>query len=203
MHTLPNLPYDYKALEPYIDARTMEIHYTKHHQAYVDNLNKALEKYPELQDKDLEELLKNLDQVPEDIRFAVQNNGGGHYNHSLFWEIMSPNGGGEPEGEMLKAIEESFGGLEQFKEKFAGEAMARFGSGWAWLCLKGDGKLDVCSTKNQNNSLMHGAMPLMGIDVWEHGYYLNYQNRRADYITAWWNVVNWKEVEKRFGEAMA
>lgn len=200
MHTLPNLPYDYSALEPYIDARTMEIHHSKHHQGYVNNLNKALEGYDDLMNKGLKDLLSDLDSMPEEIRTAVQNNGGGHYNHSLFWTIMSPDGGGEPEGDLAEEMNKTFGGFEEFKEQFTKAAMGRFGSGWAWLCFKG-GKLDICSTKNQNNPLMHGAVPIMGIDVWEHAYYLKYQNLRGDYVNAWWNVVNWGEVSKRFENA--
>jgi Fe-Mn family superoxide dismutase len=195
-HTLPPLPYDYSALEPHVDARTMEIHHTKHHQGYVNNLNTALEKAPNLQDKDLEELLGNLDAVPEGIRTAVRNNGGGHWNHSMFWQIMGPNAGGEPTGKLADAIKSGFGGFDQFKEKFAAAATGRFGSGWAWLIADG-GKLSIDSTPNQDNPVMQGKRPILGLDVWEHAYYLKYQNRRADYIGAWWNIVNWDEVAKR------
>lgn len=202
-HTLPPLPYPYDALEPHIDARTMEIHHTKHHQAYVNNLNSALEKYPELQDKPVEELLRNINSVPEDIRTAVRNNGGGHANHSLFWTIMSPNGGGAPTGELADAINTAFGSFEAFKEQFSKAAATRFGSGWAWLALTAFGKLIVYSTPNQDSPYMDGYTPLLGLDVWEHAYYLNYQNRRADYIAAWWNVVNWEQVAKNYAEALA
>jgi Fe-Mn family superoxide dismutase len=195
-HTLPPLPYDYSALEPHVDARTMEIHHTKHHQGYVNNLNTALEKAPNLQDKSLEELLGNLDAVPEGIRTAVRNNGGGHWNHSMFWQIMGPNAGGEPTGKLADAIKSGFGGFDQFKEKFAAAATGRFGSGWAWLIADG-GKLSIDSTPNQDNPVMQGKRPILGLDVWEHAYYLKYQNRRADYIGAWWNIVNWDEVAKR------
>jgi Fe-Mn family superoxide dismutase len=195
-HTLPPLPYDYSALEPHVDARTMEIHHTKHHQGYVNNLNTALEKAPNLQDKSLEELLGNLDAVPEGIRTAVRNNGGGHWNHSMFWQIMGPNAGGEPTGKPADAIKSGFGGFDQFKEKFAAAATGRFGSGWAWLIADG-GKLSIDSTPNQDNPVMQGKRPILGLDVWEHAYYLKYQNRRADYIGAWWNIVNWDEVAKR------
>ena len=197
-HTLPPLPYDYSALEPHVDARTMEIHHTKHHNGYVTNLNAALEKAPNLQDKSLEELLGNLDAVPEGIRTAVRNNGGGHWNHSMFWQIMGPNAGSEPSGKLADAIKSAFGGMDQFKEKFAAAATGRFGSGWAWLIADG-GKLSIESTPNQDNPVMQGKHPILGLDVWEHAYYLKYQNRRADYIGAWWNVVNWEEVAKRMG----
>ena len=195
-HTLPPLSYDYGALEPHIDARTMEIHHTKHHQAYISNLNAALEKAPNLQGKSLEELLGNLDAVPEQIRTAVRNNGGGHWNHTMFWQIMGPNTGGEPTGKLADAIKSSFGGFDQFKEKFAAAATGRFGSGWAWLIADG-GKLTIESTPNQDTPVMEGKSPILGLDVWEHAYYLKYQNRRPDYIGAWWNVVNWDEVAKR------
>ena len=195
-HTLPPLPYDYGALEPHIDARTMEIHHTKHHQGYVTNLNTALEKAPNLQNKSLEDLLGNLDAVPESVRTAVQNNGGGHWNHSMFWQIMGPATGGEPTGKLADAMKSAFGGFAQFKEKFAAAATGRFGSGWAWLLAEG-GKLSIESTPNQDNPVMQGKSPILGLDVWEHAYYLKYQNRRADYIGAWWNVVNWDEVAKR------
>lgn len=197
---LPELDYSYDALEPYIDAQTMEIHYTKHHQGYVNNANKALEGHEKFQDMSPKEVLENLDEVPEDIRVAVINNVGGHYNHSIFWKIMSPEGGGQPERELLKKIEEDLGGFDKFKEEFNKAAATRFGSGWAWLVLE-DGKLSVMSTPNQNNPVSEGKFPIMGIDVWEHAYYLKYQNKRPDYVEAWWNVVNWDEVEKRFNEA--
>jgi superoxide dismutase, Fe-Mn family len=197
--TLPSLPYAANALEPYIDARTMEVHHGKHHQAYVTNLNAALEKAPELQGRSIEQLLGGLSGVPEAIRAAVRNNGGGHWNHSLFWELMSAGAGGAPGGKLADAIKAAFGDFEKFKEQFAAAAVGRFGSGWAWL-LNDGGKLSITSTPNQDNPLMDGKSAtsvLLGLDVWEHAYYLNYQNRRADYIKAWWNVVNWKAVEKR------
>lgn len=197
---LPPLPYAYDALEPYIDAQTMEIHYTKHHNGYVANLNAALEKHSNLAGKSLEDLVGNLNSVPEDIRTAVRNNGGGHYNHSIFWTVMSPNGGGEPQGDLARAISEAFGSFSSFKEKFSGAAATRFGSGWAWLGFKG-GKLAVLSMPNQDVPLMEGLTPVLGLDVWEHAYYLKYQNRRAEYISNWWNVVNWEEVARRFDEA--
>ncbi|MBX3047611.1 MAG: superoxide dismutase [Anaerolineales bacterium] len=196
--SLPNLPYEPAALEPHIDARTMEIHHGKHHQAYVNNLNAAIEKHPDLADKSIEDLLKDLNSIPEDIRTAVRNNGGGHYNHTLFWEIMSPNGGGEPEGDLAEAINKAFGDFASFQDKLAKAGVGQFGSGWAWLVKKSDGGLDVVSTPNQDTPLSSGHTPILGVDVWEHAYYLNYQNRRPDYITAWWNVVNWAEVAKRF-----
>ncbi|OLS03805.1 superoxide dismutase [Tissierella creatinophila] len=197
---LPELDYAYDALEPYIDAKTMEIHHTKHHQAYINNANNALEGHEKLQDMDVKELLEKLDEVPKEIRTAVRNNAGGHYNHSIFWKIMSPNGGGKPDGELSKRIEEDLGGFEKFKEEFNKAATTRFGSGWAWLVLE-NGKLSVMSTPNQDSPVSEGKFPLMGLDVWEHAYYLKYQNKRPDYIEAFWNVVNWKEVEKRFNEA--
>ncbi|UYN91795.1 MAG: superoxide dismutase [Anaerolineales bacterium] len=196
--TLPKLPYDLNALEPHIDARTMEIHHGKHHQAYVNNLNAAIEKHPELADKSLEDLLKDLNGVPEDIRTAVRNNGGGHFNHSMFWEVMSPNGGGEPGGALGEAINKAFGDFATFKEKFAAAAAGQFGSGWAWLVKEGDG-VAIVATPNQDNPISNGKTAILGVDVWEHAYYLNYQNRRPDYVAAWWNVVNWDEVSKRFG----
>ena len=200
-HTLPALPYDFAALEPHIDAKTMEIHHGKHHQAYVTNLNAALDKAPELKDKPLEDLLKSLNSVPESVRTAVRNNGGGHWNHSLFWVLMAPKAGGEPTGALAKAIGASFGDFAKFKEQFAAAAMGRFGSGWAWLVKKG-GNAAITSTPNQDNPIMDGVAPgdiLLGIDVWEHAYYLKYQNRRADYIGAWWNAVDWGAVAKRHG----
>jgi Fe-Mn family superoxide dismutase len=196
-HTLPQLPYDYAALEPHIDARTMEIHYTKHHQTYVNNLNAALEKAPELQGKSLDDLLRGLDRVPESVRTAVRNNGGGHWNHSMFWQIMAPGSGGEPSGEMADAIRSAFGDFAKFKEQFGAAATGRFGSGWAWLVLDG-ATLRIESTPNQDTPIMEGRRPVLGLDVWEHAYYLKYQNRRPDYIAAWWNVVNWPEVGRRF-----
>ena len=196
--TLPPLPYAPDALEPHIDKMTMEIHHGKHHNAYVTNLNKALESAPDLQNKSLEELLaNNCAIVPENIRTAVRNNGGGHVNHSMFWQIMGPRGGGNPGGDLAGAITQAFGGFDQFKEKFNAAATTRFGSGWAWL-LKGKGGLEITSTANQDSPLMEGKFPVMGLDVWEHAYYLKYQNRRPDYLAAWWNVVNWDEIEKRF-----
>jgi Fe-Mn family superoxide dismutase len=198
--TLPPLPYGYDALEPNIDARTMEIHHTKHHQGYVNNLNAAIEKAPELQDKSLEELLKDLSAVPEKVRTAVRNNAGGHWNHSMFWVIMAPNAGGDPTGELADAIKKSFGDFTKFKEQFNSAASGRFGSGWAWLVSDPKGGLAIESTPNQDNPLMEGRYPIMGVDVWEHAYYLKYQNRRADYLAAWWNTINWPEVAKRYGE---
>ena len=196
--TLPALPYATDALEPHIDKMTMEIHHGKHHNAYVTNLNKALESAPALAGKTVEELLaNNCAAVPENVRTAVRNNGGGHINHSMFWTIMGPNKGGQPHGKVGDAIKSTFGGFDQFKEKFAAAATTRFGSGWAWLVSAG-GKLDIYSTANQDSPLMESKFPVMGLDVWEHAYYLKYQNRRPDYIIAWWNVVDWDAVEKRF-----
>jgi len=194
---LPALPYAFDALEPHIDAKTMEIHHDKHHGAYVTNLNTALEKYPNLQSKSIEALLREINSVPEEIRTAVRNNGGGHMNHTLFWQIMAPKAGGEPTGALADAINKSFGSFAAFKEQLAKAGMGRFGSGWAWL-IKNDGKLSIESTANQDQPIMDGKIAILGIDVWEHAYYLKYQNRRADYIAAWWNVVNWPEVAKRF-----
>jgi Fe-Mn family superoxide dismutase len=193
---LPKLPYAYDALEPYIDAQTMNIHHTKHHQAYITNLNAAIEKHPELAGKSLEELLSDLNAVPEDIRVAVRNHGGGTWNHNMFWEIMGPKTGGAPSGAVAQALESAFGSFDAFKSEFDKAATTRFGSGWAWLVRKGDG-LAVVSTANQDNPLSEGMTPVMGIDVWEHAYYLKYQNRRPEYISNWWNVVNWEEVAKR------
>ncbi len=196
--TLPDLPYAADALEPYIDKLTMEIHHGKHHAAYIANLNKALETAPELAGKPLEVLLANgLAAVPESIRTAVRNNGGGTLNHAYFWPMMGPKAGGQPSGKLAEAIKGTFGNFEQFKEKFSAAAMGRFGSGWAWLVKDGAGKLDISSTANQDNPLSEGKSPLLGLDVWEHAYYLKYQNRRAEYVAAWWNVVNWPEVERR------
>ncbi len=197
-YELPKLNYPYTALEPYIDAQTMEIHYSKHHATYVTNLNKALEGYPELQDKQIEELLTHLNDLPETIKTQVKNNGGGHYNHSLFWEWLAPNAGEAPTGAVAQAITSSFGNFEKFKEDFAKAAMARFGSGWAWLIVDANKKLSVMSTPNQENPLMEGKTAILGLDVWEHAYYLKYQNKRLDYITNWWNAVNWKKVNELF-----
>jgi Fe-Mn family superoxide dismutase len=197
--TLPALPYANDALEPHIDARTMEIHHTKHHQAYVNNLNAALEKAPQLEGKSLDDLMKGINSVPETVRTAVRNNGGGHWNHSMFWEIMGPKKGGEPKGRIADAIRSSFGDFAKFKEQFAAAGAGRFGSGWAWLIDEGNGKLSITSTPNQDNPLMEGKKAILGIDVWEHAYYLKYQNKRPDYIAAWWNVVNWEGVAKRMG----
>src|SRR5262245_15861189 len=199
-HELPKLPYAFDALEPHIDAKTMEIHHGKHHQAYVNNLNAALDKHPELHQKSLNELLAGINTVPEDIRTAVRNNGGGHANHSMFWQIMAPKAGGEPSGKLADAIKSSFGDFSKLKEQVGAAAAGRFGSGWAWVLAKG-GKLSIESTANQDSQLMEGKTPIMGIDVWEHAYYLKYQNRRPDYVAAWWNVVNWPEVAKRFDAA--
>lgn len=197
--TLPPLPYPNDALEPSIDKLTMEIHHDKHHGAYVNNLNKALESAAQLAGKTLEDLLaNNCAIVPENIRTAVRNNAGGHINHSMFWQIMAPKAGGEPQGKIAEAIKSTFGGFAQFKEKFAAAGASRFGSGWAWLVRDGSGKLDVISTANQDSPVMEGKYPVLGVDVWEHAYYLKYQNRRPEYITNWWNVINWHEVEKRF-----
>lgn len=198
---LPELPYAYDALEPTIDKETMNIHHTKHHNGYVTKLNNALEGHADLQDKSLEELLAgNLAAVPEDIRTAVRRNGGGHANHSLFWTIMSPNGGGEPTGDLASEINDTFGSFDQFKETFEETAKGRFGSGWAWLVVN-NGNLEVIDTLNQDSPVMEGKTPVLGLDVWEHAYYLNYQNRRPDYVSAFWNVVNWEEVNKRFNAA--
>ncbi len=197
--SLPALPYAFTALEPHIDARTMEIHHGKHHQAYINNLNAALEGQADLQGLSLEQLLaNNLAKVPESIRGAVRNNGGGHHNHSLFWEIMAPNAGGNPSGKIGEAIAQTFGDFETFKKQFAQAAATRFGSGWAWLVVNGEGKLQVYSTANQDSPLMEGHKPLLGLDVWEHAYYLHYQNRRPDYVAAFWNVVNWNKVNELF-----
>lgn len=199
-YELPELPYAYDALEPHIDKETMNIHHTKHHNTYVTNVNNALADHTELQGKSVEELIANLDAVPEAIRTAVRNNGGGHANHSLFWQILSPNGGGNPTGELATAIDSKFGSFDAFKEEFAKAATTRFGSGWAWLSVA-NGELEVSSTANQDSPIMEGKTPLLGLDVWEHAYYLNYQNRRPDYIGSFWNVVNWDEVSKRFSAA--
>ena len=195
-HTLPPLPYPSDALEPHIDKQTMEIHHGKHHNAYVTNLNAALEKYPELQAKSAEDLIRGINSVPEGIRTAVRNNGGGHVNHTMFWQIMGPNAGGQPTGAIADAINAAFGGFDKFKEEFKKAAVGRFGSGWAWVVDNG-GKIAIESSPNQDNPMMDGKKPVFGIDVWEHAYYLKYQNRRPDYIDAWWNVVNWNEINKR------
>ncbi len=197
---LPELPYPYDALEPHIDARTMEIHHSKHHNTYVNNANAALEGKSGFEDKDVEDLLKDFDKVPDDIKTAVRNNAGGHANHSLFWQIMSPNGGGQPSGKLADEIAGTFGGFDQFKEQFKAAALGRFGSGWAWLVVN-NGKLEIISTPNQDSPLMEKKTPILGIDVWEHAYYLKYQNLRPDYVDAWWNVVNWDEVAKRYEKA--
>jgi len=197
-HSLPPLPYAADALEPHIDKQTMEIHHGKHHAAYVNNLNAALEKHPELQSKSVEDLIRGISTVPEDVRTAVRNNGGGHANHSMFWQIMAPNAGGPPTGAIADAITSSFGSFDSFKEQFAKAGVGRFGSGWAWVVDSG-GKLVIESTPNQDSPLMEGKKAVFGLDVWEHAYYLKYQNRRPDYIGAWWNVVNWAEINKRLG----
>ncbi|EPI21938.1 superoxide dismutase [Enterococcus faecium] len=199
-YTLPDLPYAYDALESYIDEETMHLHHDKHHNTYVTNLNSAIEKYPELGEKTIEELLSDMDAIPTDIKTAVRNNGGGHANHSFFWEIMAPNAGGEPTGEIKEAINEAFGDFSSFKEEFKKAAAGRFGSGWAWLVME-NGKLAITSTANQDSPLMEGKTPILGLDVWEHAYYLKYKNVRPDYIAAFWNVINWDEVNKRFEAA--
>lgn len=198
MYTLPRLPYEFGALEPYIDAKTMEIHYTKHHQAYVDNLNKALSEYPALQDKPLSDVLQSLDSLPAKIRTAVRNNGGGHYNHSFFWPLMKKGGGGEPKGKVADDIKQFFGSVTAFQDSFNTAAKGVFGSGWAWLCSDSADKLIIISTPNQDTPLPQNVRPILGLDVWEHAYYLKYQNRRPDYITAWWHVVNWDQVEENY-----
>ncbi|WP_322490446.1 superoxide dismutase [Chloroflexus sp.] len=198
---VPSLPYDYNALEPYIDEATMHYHHDNHHQTYVTNLNNALANYPDLQIKSIEELLSNLEAIPEAIRTAVRNNGGGHWNHTFFWEIMAPNAGGAPEGDLAAAIDATFGSFDAFKEKFKAAALGRFGSGWAWLITDKDGNLSIMSTPNQDNPLMEGKTAILGIDVWEHAYYLKYQYKRAAYVDAWWNVVNWKKVAEHYAAA--
>ncbi|MDI3328562.1 MAG: superoxide dismutase [Alicyclobacillaceae bacterium] len=202
-HQLPPLPYAYNALEPYIDELTMQIHHDRHHATYVNNLNAALEGHPDLQAKSIEDLLRGIDSVPENIRTAVRNNGGGHANHTLFWEIMGPNAGGEPTGDLAAAINSTFGSFEAFKDQFTKAALGRFGSGWAWLVVKPGGKLEITSTANQDSPYMDGDTPILGLDVWEHAYYLKYQNKRPDYVAAWWNVVNWDAVAKKFAQARA
>lgn len=200
-YQLPDLPYSFDALEPYIDARTMEIHHDRHHAGYVSKVNAALEGHSDLAAKSVEDLLSDIGSVPEDIRTAVRNNGGGHANHSLFWAVMSPDGGGQPSGALADAISSAFGSFDAFKEAFTNAATGRFGSGWAWLVVDGDGNLSVTSTPNQDSPYMDGLTPILGIDVWEHAYYLKYQNKRGDYVNAWWNAVNWPEVAKRFEAA--
>jgi Fe-Mn family superoxide dismutase len=195
-HTLPDLPYSTDALEPHIDGKTMTIHHDKHHQAYVSKLNAALEKHPELQDRTALELILDLDAIPEDIRTAVRNHGGGHVNHTFFWTVMNPEGGGAPSGTLATAIDKDFGSFDEFKQAFATAAGGVFGSGWAWLCVGSDGNLKITTTANQDSPVFtEGSLPILGVDVWEHAYYLNYQNRRPDYIKAWWNVVNWDQVD--------
>ena len=198
---LPELGYDHDALEPTIDARTMEIHHGKHHAGYTNNLNKALEGHPDLHGQEAEQLLRGIDNIPADIRTAVRNNGGGYVNHALFWDIMTPGGADKPSGELAKAIDGAFGSLDDFKTKLQGVAGGQFGSGWGWLCVDGGGKLSCLSTANQDSPFMQGLTPVLGVDVWEHAYYLKYQNRRPDYLAAWWNVVNWDVVARRFAEA--
>ncbi|WP_016950501.1 superoxide dismutase [Anabaena sp. PCC 7108] len=198
---LPPLPYAYDALEPHIDAKTMQFHHDKHHAAYVNNLNQALDKHPKLKSKSVEALLQNLDNVPADIRTTVRNNGGGHVNHSMFWRIMKPNGGGEPTGEIATAIKDNFGSFTDFKKQFNAAGAGRFGSGWVWLVRSKNGKLEITTTANQDSPLSKGKYPIFGNDVWEHAYYLKYQNRRPDYLEAWWNVVNWDEINQRFADA--
>ncbi len=199
-YELPELPYEFNALEPYIDAKTMEVHYTKHHQGYLDKLNKALEGQEELTKKDVETILKDIDSVPSEIRQAVVNNGGGYVNHSLFWQLMCPatEAKGRPSGELAEAIDDKFGSFADFKILFTETALSRFGSGWAWLVLNEKGELEIASTANQDSPIMYGKKPILGLDVWEHAYYLKYQNRRPEYLNAWWNVVNWKKVEELF-----
>jgi len=196
--SLPPLPYDFAALEPHIDAKTMEIHHGKHHQTYVTKLNEALQKAPDLANKSLDELMQSVDKAPDAVKAAIRNNGGGHWNHSFFWQIMGPRAGGEPSGKLADAISASFGDFTKFKEQFAAAGVGRFGSGWAWLVRDGN-KLAITSTPNQDNPLMEGKRAILGLDVWEHAYYLKYQNKRPDYIAAWWNVVNWDAVAKNFG----
>ncbi|PAF19301.1 superoxide dismutase [Terribacillus saccharophilus] len=197
---LPELPYAYDALEPHIDKETMNIHHTKHHNTYVTKLNDAIAGKADLESKSLEELVADVNELPSDVQTAVRNNGGGHYNHSLFWKLLSPNGGGEPTGEVASAIANKFGTLDKFKEEFAAAAAGRFGSGWAWLIVE-NGEVEIVSTPNQDNPVMEGKTPILGLDVWEHAYYLKYQNKRPDYISAFWNVVNWDEVERLYREA--
>lgn len=202
-HELPPLPYDYNALEPHIDEATMKLHHDKHHQTYITNLNAALEKHPELGNRSPEDLIRNLDSIPEDIRAAVRNNGGGHVNHTMFWQIMKPQGGGAPTGAIADLITQTFGSFEEMKKQFNEAGAKQFGSGWAWLVRSADGKLQILSTANQDNPLSQGHFPILGNDVWEHAYYLKYNNRRPDYLNAWWNTVNWDEVNRRFEQAQS
>lgn len=201
MVELPPLPYDYAALAPTIDAETMQLHHDKHHAAYISKMNEVLQKYPELQNQTVDTLIRDLSKVPEDVRKTVQNNGGGHLNHTMFWQIMKPQGGGTPTGTLAAAIDKKFGSFDQFKEQFNQAGLNQFGSGWVWLVLDAQGQLQIISTANQDSPLMQGLYPVMGNDVWEHAYYLSYRNRRADYLTSWWNVVNWPEIEKRYVQA--
>lgn len=202
-YELPPLPYDYTALEPHIDEQTMHLHHDKHHQAYVNNVNTALQGQSQFENMSVDDLMRNLNSVPDAIRTAVRNNGGGHANHSMFWQIMKPNGGGDPTGDLASAISSAFGSFDQLKAAFNDAGAKRFGSGWAWLVIGADGKLAVTSTANQDSPLTDGLFPVMGNDVWEHAYYLKYQNRRPDYLAAWWNVVNWDEIAKRFAQGMS
>lgn len=202
-YQLDSLPYSYDALEPYIDTQTMQLHHDKHHAAYVNNLNGALEKYPDLQNKQVEELVKTLDSIPAAIRATVRNNAGGHINHTMFWQIMKPSGGGEPTGDLARAIESTFGTFDTFKQQFNDAGVKRFGSGWVWLVKNNQGNLQITSTANQDSPLTEGYSPIFGNDVWEHAYYLKYQNRRPEYLNAWWNVINWDEINRRFAESQA
>lgn len=201
-HTLPKLPYPYDALEPYLDKETMIIHHTKHHQGYVDKLNAALEKFPQFGDETTDNLVKGLANLPEEIRVAIRNNAGGHYNHAMFWKLMKPNGGGKPTGKAAEAINKTFSSFEKFKEIFTNTAANQFGSGWAWLSVTDLGGLEISSTSNQDNPAMEGKTPILGLDVWEHAYYLKYQNRRPEYIKNWWNVVNWEKVAENYTQAI-
>jgi len=200
-HQLAPLPYSYDALEPFIDTQTMQLHHDKHHAAYVNNLNGAIGKYADLQSKSVEELVKMLDSVPEDIRATIRNNAGGDVNHTMFWQIMKPNGGGEPTGDLARAIDRTFGTFDTFKQQFNDAGVKRFGSGWVWLVKNNQGNLQITSTANQDSPLSEGYYPIMGNDVWEHAYYLKYQNRRPEYLNAWWNVINWDEINRRFAES--
>ena len=202
-YELPPLPYDYNALEPYIDEETMHLHHDKHHQAYVNNLNAALQGQSQFENMSVDDLMRNINSVPKSIRTAVRNNGGGHANHSMYWQIMKPNGGGEPTGDLANAINSAFGSFDQFKAAFNDAGAKRFGSGWAWLVIGPDGKLAVTSSANQDSPLMEGQYPVMGNDVWEHAYYLKYQNRRPEYLAAWWNVLNWDEIAKRYAQGVS
>lgn len=200
-HQLPDLPYDYNALEPHIDEETMRLHHDKHHQTYVNKLNAALEEYEDLHEHEIDDLLLRINHVPQEIKQAVINHGGGHANHSLFWQIMSPEGGGEPAGELAETIESTFGSFDEFKEKFTNTALGVFGSGWAWLCTDGDGNLNITWTQNQDSPLMDGYTPILGLDMWEHAYYVSYRNEKAKYVEAWWNTVNWPEVANHYEQA--